>query len=237
VVEAVEFYARRKSKKIISISPYVRNEIRRHLINSQVIDVENPVENEFFEVIRAPDKNRLLYVGRINERKNIKTLIEAFALFYRINIEAKLTIAGDYDEKSYFQECEKIVDDLGLNDSVEFIGGIDRGRLVEELKTTSCLILVSLQETAPMIVEEAMSAGVPVVASNICGLPYMIEDGVSGYLVNAQDKNDIAEKIESIALDKEKNIAMGERAREIAKDRFHYLSVARKTIAIYENSL
>jgi glycosyltransferase involved in cell wall biosynthesis len=98
-------------------------------------------------------------------------------------------------------------------------------------------VLISRQETAPIIIEEAMAAGVPVIASNLCGMPYMIEDGQSGFLVDSDDLGQVAEKIQLVLSNSMLATAMGERARQIALSRFHAHVVARRTFSLYEEIL
>ena len=78
-----------------------------------------------------------------------------------------------------------------------------------------------------------MAAGVPVVASNICGIPYMIKDGKNGYLVDPSDPDKISDRIISILKDEEQARLMGEAAQREARSRFHIDMVTDKTIAVY----
>ena len=103
-----------------------------------------------------------------------------------------------------------------------------------ELTQAACLALVSHQETAPMIIAEAMAASVPVIASRITGIPYMIEEGQTGFGVNQNDAGDIASKLIALLSDKNRNQAMGRRCQEVALRRFHADVVAAQTLKVYE---
>ena len=63
--------------------------------------------------------------------------------------------------------------------------------------------LISLEENSPMAIEEAMAAGVPVVTSNRCGMPYMVRDEESGFLVNPDDSEETAERLRQLLTDDE----------------------------------
>ena len=106
-------------------------------------------------------------------------------------------------------------------------------RIREELSQASVFALVSLEENSPMGIEEAMAAGVPVVTSNRCGMPYMVRHGESGFLVDPNDPVDIAYRLESILGDDVLREAMGKRSKTIAEDRFHPRIVARRTREVY----
>lgn len=84
-----------------------------------------------------------------------------------------------------------------------------------------------------MGIEEAMAAGVPIVTSNRCGMPYMVRDGESGYLADPVDISDIAQRLKSLLLDEELRNAMGVRSRQMARDLFHPDAIARRTRHVY----
>ncbi|GMV98475.1 MAG: hypothetical protein AMXMBFR83_28250 [Phycisphaerae bacterium] len=117
------------------------------------------------------------------------------------------------------------------------IGVIDYGAILAELSQASVFALVSLEENSPMSIEEAMAAGVPVVASNRCGMPYLVRDGESGFLVNPHDPEEIARQLEQILEDEDLRIRMGTKGRQIALDRFHPEPVARRTREVYRQAV
>jgi len=84
-----------------------------------------------------------------------------------------------------------------------------------------------------MGIEEAMAAGIPVVTSNRCGMPYMVRDGESGFLVDPNNPNDIARRLGQLFKDDELRRTMGAKGREIALDRFHPDKVATRTREVY----
>jgi glycosyltransferase involved in cell wall biosynthesis len=88
-----------------------------------------------------------------------------------------------------------------------------------------------------MAVSEAMAAGVPVIGSNQCGMPYMIEEGRSGFLIEPKDTGMIADRIARIMKSEGLRREMGHRGREIAMARFHPDAVAQKTVAVYESAI
>jgi glycosyltransferase involved in cell wall biosynthesis len=84
-----------------------------------------------------------------------------------------------------------------------------------------------------MGIEEAMAAGVPVVTSNRCGMPYMVRDGESGFLVDPNNLDDIAQRLRQLLANDELRRSMGAKGREIALDRFHPAKVAARTREVY----
>ena len=232
----VEGMGRRRSPHTIIISPYVLEQIGSHVLGRQHL-IENPVDCDAFDVQRSCEQPRILYVGRINRRKNVDGLIRAFARVRAFSPRATLHLAGGEDRPSYLAECRQLISEHGLHGAVQFLGKLERKAVLEQLSRAACLVLISRQETAPIIVEEAMAAGVPVVAANLCGMPYMIEDGRSGFLVDGDDLGQVAEKIQLVLSNSMLATAMGERAKQIALSRFHAHVVARRTFSLYKEIL
>ena len=116
---------------------------------------------------------------------------------------------------------------------------IDRpgSRVREELAAASAFALVSLEENSPMGIEEAMGAGVPVVTSNRCGMPYMVSHGRTGYLVDPNDPDQIADRLGDLLADDALRVRMGETARTVALARFHPRVVAERTREVYATAL
>ena len=101
----------------------------------------------------------------------------------------------------------------------------------------SLFCLPSNQETAPLVISEAMASGKPVVASNICGIPYMIRDSETGFLFDPDDAYELSEKISKIMTDEKLRIRMGKNARSDALKRWHPDIIAEKTYKLYEDIL
>lgn len=223
-----------RHRNIISISRYVRGMIAPRT-RARIHDIDNPLDERFFEVERREEPGRILFVGWVNERKNTLGAVEAFAMARHLHgCGERLIIAGPAKVPEYLNRVKAMVVREGLEDRVAFLGHIDRVRLSEEYSKASILLLPSLQENAPMAVSEAMAAGIPVVTSNLCGMPYMVKEGKSGFLINPKNAEQIADRIARILKSETLRDKMGRRGREIALERFHPDVVARKTMEVYE---
>ena len=226
---------RRSIENMIAISPYVTQELGSGVARN-TWQIENPVRDDFFEIEYQPNPGQILYAGVISNRKNVQTLIKAFGLVQKQFPAATLRLAGSASCPSYLASCKKLVDTMKLTGSVEFLGSLDLARMQQELSKACGLVLCSFQETAPLVIEEAMAVGVPVVASDRCGMPYMIEDGRTGFLVQPERTRDVADGILRLLNHPAPN-SLSERSREIASDRFRCSVVARKTASVYHEVL
>ncbi|NMB84444.1 glycosyltransferase family 4 protein [Candidatus Roizmanbacteria bacterium] len=139
----------------------------------------------------------ILYVGTIQPRKNIDTLIKAFADFKRENEEYKLIIAG---KKGWlFESVFDLVNELGLSDSVYFTDYISDRQLAYLYQNAFCLVLPSFYEGFGIPVLEAMSFGCPVIASFSSSLPEVGGDACLYF--NPKNLKDLSDKLRLLKKD------------------------------------
>ncbi|MFX0205773.1 MAG: glycosyltransferase family 4 protein [Candidatus Hodarchaeota archaeon] len=210
---------------IISISPYVRERLSG--ISKGVIhDIDNPISESFFQIERKERKGVIFSAAVISQRKNILNLVKAFAKLIEEGYDAELRLAGPIIEPEYGQLVRELISAWVLDNKVTLLGKVSTEQIHRELAEASVFALVSLEENSPMGIEEAMAAGVPVVTSNCCGMPYMVRHNETGFLVNPNDADDIAKRFKHLIENAALREAMGEKSRAIALDRFHPQRVA-----------
>ena len=88
-----------------------------------------------------------------------------------------------------------------------------------------------------MGIEEAMAAGVPVVTSDRCGMPYMVRDGETGFLVDPGDPVEIADRLGELLASEDLRRRFGQRARQVARERYHPDAVAARTAEVYRRAV
>jgi len=216
---------------IISISPYVTQRLKG-IARGVIYDIDNPINPAFFDVQRQERPGTIFSAARIGPLKNTLALVEAFASIADGRGEARLRLAGAESEP-YAARVRERIRTCGLADRVSLLGRVSSDLVQEELSRASLFALVSLQENSPMGIGEAMAAGVPVVASNRCGIPYMVRDGESGFLVDPLDPEQIARRLGELLDDDALRVRMGHSGRDIAEDRFHPRRVAGRTRQVY----
>jgi N-acetyl-alpha-D-glucosaminyl L-malate synthase BshA len=133
------------------------------------------------------DKKVLMHVSNFRELKRVPDVIRAFALV-RKQIDAALVLVGDGPERP---ATEAEVERLGLGSDVQFLGKVDP--VADLLRAADLFLLPSSSESFGLSALEAMACGAPVVASDVGGVPEVVEDGVSGRLVPVGDVDAIAQ--------------------------------------------
>ena len=198
-------YSLERPDKIITISEATKKDMIQHLrVDSSKIEVIYcGVDFKRFNEVRdnsqsvrekyqLPDQY-VLYMGTLEPRKNIATLIEAFKRFKvegdKSNAQIKLVLAG---KKGWLYEgIFKKIQELGLEDDVVDLGYIDEVDKPALYQMAQCFVFPSIYEGFGIPVIEAMAAGTPVITTNVSSLPEVA--GEAGLLVNPKDITALAE--------------------------------------------
>lgn len=137
------------------------------------------------------DKKIVLFVGRLEPVKGLKYLIEAISIL-KDTKNLELIVVGNGNEK---HKLERLAEDLKLNENVTFAGKISNKKIPEYMAAADMFVLPSLSEGFPVVLLEAMAAGLPIVTTKVKGLPEIIEDNVNGLLVLPKNPEELADKI------------------------------------------
>ena len=172
----------------------------------------------------------ILYVGTLEPRKNIPTLIRAFYIAQKKGVNCKLIIAGGEGWK--YQGIYKAVEDLKLSNSIIFLGYVPDDDLPQLYSAADLFIYPSLYEGFGLPPLEAMACGCPVISSNTSSLPEVV--GEAGLMVNPYDADEIANAIYKGLNDEKLREKMIEKGLERAKT-FSWKKCAEKTLEVYES--
>jgi len=162
----------------------------------------------------------VIYAGVLTPLKGIHHLIRAFARVIQEFPEARLEIVGRDENPEYAEELRREVVRLGLNGQVSFVGEVSQVELANKMRRSCIFVLPSLSEGLGRVVVEAMATGTPVVGSRVGGIPEMVQDGVTGFLVPPGDEEALAERLRWVLKYPREAEAMGHRAREFARSFF-----------------
>ncbi|MBI1291996.1 glycosyltransferase [bacterium] len=155
---------------------------------------------------RSVEPGFVLAVGRLVPKKGFAALIEAFALLREKGTVARCVIVGDGPER---HRLSALVKTLNLTDCVELLGARGNSEVADLLGRAAVFALPCRiaadgdRDGLPHSIMEAMAAGVPVVSTRVVGIPELVEDGVSGLLVEPDDGAALADAIERLVTDRQ----------------------------------
>jgi glycosyltransferase involved in cell wall biosynthesis len=199
--------------------------------------VYNSVEDAFFDIEDRAEPGRLFFAGSVIQRKNVLGHLKVVARLVEKHPEVVLRIAGGTPEPGYYGECRAFVESRGLGEHVVFLGQTATDQMYDEHSKAAMLLLLSCQETAPVVVSEAFAAGRPVVASTAGGTGELVKHGETGYLAIWDDTDAIVGHIDELLSNDDLRKQMGARAREDARRRFSIPVVANETVQVYKEVL
>jgi glycosyltransferase involved in cell wall biosynthesis len=108
--------------------------------------------------------------------------------------------------------------------------------MLDEYRRAAVFVLPSAQETSPMVIAEAMAAGVPVVATRVGGVPYLVEDGRTGFFVEVGDIDGLAQRVGDLLGDERTRRSFAAAARSRA-EQFRTAAVAARVRTVYEEAV
>ncbi|HXV99791.1 MAG TPA: glycosyltransferase, partial [Anaerolineae bacterium] len=202
---------------------------------------------EAHEYLGVPaDDQIILFVGRIQPLKGIDTLMRALALIKKrepalaANICVSI-IGGDPNpdsevEQAEFERLEALRAELGIGEMVTFLGAKDQDTLVYYYAAAEIVVMPSHYESFGMVALEAMACGTPVIASDVGGLSFSIEDGYNGYRVPDRDPQALADKISLLLKHRVLRNQLGEQARAWV-ERYSWVNIAEELLEVFEQTL
>ena len=210
--------------------------------NKDVFVIPNGIDLERFENLSKEDlrskleikeEKIIVFVGTLRSVKGVKYLIEAMKIIIDKNKNTRLFIVGDGKERKYL---ENLVKELVLEKYVTFIGKVPNEEVPEYMAASDVFVLPSLSESFGIVNLEAMASGLPIVATNVRGLPEIIKNGENGFLVEPKNPEQIADKVSLLLEDDELRERMSRKNREKAK-RYSWEAVIEKLESVYESCL
>jgi len=207
------------TSKVLSVSKYVQEQLKKQfcqesyvLYNGVDIDKFNP-KNRDLEIkekigIRE-DAPFFFSVGNIMPAKGTEYIIKAFRQYKKIRPDAKLVIAGQIIDKTYFKKCKRLADE-----SISFVGFLPSDLLLKFYATADVFVTGTLWEGFNLPLLEAQASGTPVVAFNHCSHPEVVKNKETGYLTKPLDISDMVKGFEEAYSNSEE---LSKNAREWAK--------------------
>ena len=220
--------------------------VQERLPDSRVVYLPNGADTRRFskgDGVAFRDKHNIprdakvvLTLARIDAQKNQHMPTRVLPSLRDIESQTHLLIVGNVTNPSYHKELLKIVETAGLGNHVTIVPGIpsDSQDLVDAYHAADVFLLSSLHEPFGIVILEAWSAGLPVLASNVGGLPHFVEHGLDGLLFDPNDDDSLIRVFHQLNSDEALTRSLAEAGRAKAVSEYDWDVVTRKLLSIYE---
>lgn len=230
---AMAYWTRSKTRELTAVSPYLAERWRRQMLYRRPISViPNPLPS--LDLVGTPKVGRtdVLSVSNASRLKNVRTLLRAFATVRSSRAGVRLRLVGPgLGPSDHLAEWARRED---LSDGVHFIGSVGRAELAREYSNAAVFCHTSLEESQGMVLLEALSAGLPVVAGvDSGGVAWTLFDGNAGRLVDVRHPEAIAQAIIETLDDPSSTTAPGFDVAGELEARYSAASVASQYVTEY----
>lgn len=198
-------------------------------------------KDEAKDFIGVPQRNQmLLYVGRIEPLKGIDTLIEAIQLMRKAWVNVCLAVIGGEPQgelpapNSEMARLHDLRQQYNLEDNIVFLGKRSQDTLPYYYSAAEIVVVPSHYESFGMVALEAMACGTPVVASQVGGLAFLVQDGVTGYTVPVDDPAALADRLMLLMQDPALRRQLGQQAASYAQG-YSWEKIAERVIGLYNS--
>jgi glycosyltransferase involved in cell wall biosynthesis len=181
----------------------------------------------------------VLTLARIDSQKNQLLPVRMLPELLKREPKTHVVLVGNVTNTAYHDKVVKTAEELGVGDHLTVIPGIasDSPDLASAYHAADLFLLPSVHEPFGIVVLEAWSAGLPVIASRIGGIPHFVEEGTDGLLFDPADETSFLEAFEGVAANPERSRSLSEMGRRKARDHYDWDVIADRLIGVYEDAI
>ncbi len=196
-----------------------------------IIAKAKEIINKINEKYIKKDKTDFIFIGGLDDAHYFKGLNNLISALSKTPGNWKLKVVGDGNKKKEYElEAYKV----GLDKKIEFCGKLSNTELIRALQDSDCLILPSINnnEAFGIVIIEALACGLSIIASDLPGVRKVFEDNKQGYLVKANDIDDLKLALIKTIKSKERRKEMSKEARKLAELKYNETEMKRKLIGL-----
>ena len=217
-----------RSRKIVTLANYWKAEYDRQFNDRLVTVIPNPCP-DFGQSCQKKSNPVpvILFIGLLCPAKGIYDLIDAIKIIVQTR-QVRVRIFGN-------GEVDKVTEYAAGIDGLTVSPWVERKKIIDEYKQADIFLLPSYIEGLPMVILEAMSCGLPIIATNVGGIPEMVHDGYNGFLLMPGDIAGLVEKLMILIDQKNVRESMGENSLKQMRENYALENLDRQIAALYSN--
>ncbi|HSL93592.1 MAG TPA: glycosyltransferase [Bacillota bacterium] len=220
------------TRQFIAVSSPIATELRGQGVAArQIVIIPNGIDEwpAVGQALVAREGTLVCSIGRFTHIKGFDVLLQAMALLSSRGLRFRLVLIGDGPDATALRE---LAERLAIADRVDFMGYVHNARGM--LADADLLVLASRSEGQPIVLLEAMAAGVPVVSTAVGGVPEIVKDGDTGLLVPAEDPEALADAMQRVIQDPELAQRLRSNGRHWYEEHGTGEKMVRETLRCYE---
>jgi glycosyltransferase involved in cell wall biosynthesis len=190
------------------------------------------IDETFYSISCNPKSNMILCVGAIAPRKGHIYTVEMFECLRAKGIDAKLRIIGSLADKAYYELLQQKITASPYASDISLEANLPREELLKAYADAKLFVLHSREESQGIVFAEAMATGLPVAATKIGGIPYVVADGKSGLLCPYADVDAMTEMVAKLLTDESLWQRYSDAAKEIAKN-YSWTDIVNRIVQLY----
>jgi len=230
--------------EIASTSFAMREQTERFVNDKEIYITPFGIDLDKFYLDQSKQVSDTINIGIVKKLEDIygiEYLIKAFAILLnekniidKLNKKIKLIIVGKGKKRSYLEELAK---ELGIAELTNFVGVIQYNEVPNYLNTFDIFCAPSIRESFGVAVIEASACELPVIVSDVGGLPEVVDNGETGYVVPSKDPEAIADKLYELIFDQDKRKVMGQKGRKKVEQLYDWKKNVDKMEEIYQEMI
>jgi glycosyltransferase involved in cell wall biosynthesis len=249
VLRSYEKKLMKRSDALIAVSKYTVNELTElyGIDKNKIHVIYNGVDIERFkprpntaEIRREfgleEDKKIVLFVGRLYHRKGIDTMLRSVPPILKEFSNVKFVISGTgFKQKE--ESLRNLAKELDIEDHVTFLGYVPDEKLPLLYSASDIFVLPAIYENFPFAILEAQATGLPVISTNVGGIPEFLVDNQNGFVIEPRDPTQLTQRLLTLLQDAKLAKEMGDRGRKLIEEKFDWRLITSQVIDLYHKLL
>lgn len=215
---------------------YVKEKVNQYPIRRKPVMhvIPQGIDESFFSLNCSKDSQMVLSVGAIGERKGHILTLKAFELAEEKGMDARLVIAGTIADKQYLERLQKAIAQSKYKNQVSLFTDLTDEALKRLYEKAHLFVLHSEEESQGIVFAEAMATGLPIVATQVGGIPWIVRNEKNGFLTGYGDVEAFADNIQKLMSDVLLWQSMSDTSSEEAES-YHWYTIKNKIIELYHS--
>ena len=225
----------KSSDKVTTVSKSVAKELKEYGVNQKDIEVVyNGVDEKFFHPKKNnsnQEKKYIMYAGRIDREKGLFDLLKSAKTICKFRSDVAFIVAGNGRD---LNKLNRKIKKSGIQEKFVLIGQAEKETLLKLYQNATLFVLPSYHEGLPTVLLEAMSCGLPIIATDVRGNNDLVTNGKNGIIIPSRSPDKMAEAISMLLEDKKLRTKLGKNARTTIEEKYTWNVISNRILGYYQ---